>query len=1374
MLFIPGNHEIEHNSFELSDFNNFCQRHSYKKDFVFTMKSSVFSIEEAKVNLILVDSTLTRNHDLDGKIDINALKSKMNAGKNIIFMHHPPCEQEGADRSVINENELTATHSNFIFYGHQHGNVKVPDFLNNDTDIHSVGTLFKQEKGCSNEFLLLDITDGSINFAYRYVWTVTKFIANLLFPAKTNKVSDHIPLSKPDKNETKIIRKLQNMSNSQKNKSENLIWDDYIGKDINEVIKMNNLILLLGDAGTGKSFELANIYWHYENDDEYFPIWVNLRNTNYSDVAKYLNLTQNNTIDRKIPLLIIDGLDEMDGGKIADLVKELGSATHGNPEVKILLSARTNYRVNIDNHFVEYKILPLTIEQISTVAIDNGILNTTNFLKCLKSTDCLTLAQTPFYLFDMIRIYKEKGSLPNRELLLDIMISYRLKKGDERYPCAYKDSLLANEYVLRSKLKELSFIIQSLHIFALKNNEYTRYFSSSIRELFNKTGLLLCRESEHIFVWEFEHNIFREFLVAEYLADISFDKLLEIITYDNDNKLLRPSWMNILSFLLPMRKDNYLISWLIDNDPEIIYKFESDRITEEDRVKIFTQLMHDSFDKMLPIYALHEEEKLAKFFQSKTTVSFLFEAISKPVNEASFLGAMSILRYFNNFYGMETKIKNAIIPYLNNKQPDYIISIAVKVLIQLFNKDLLILTPEVFDLLKDDERPEVIGALSRLLNRANVVDDYADYFLKMFDKYNKILENYSVWKEFSRSIKSFHNSNNILQFVKLLCSDKSHRFHENDELFKELIIKVFEMNKHGHNIFLNKLVDIFVFVSSRCDKRKSRIIKQLFLDYDLLCDAFSRILKLKMPTEAMIFSIEDIMEKQLLDILISSYLASEIDPEVYKWYARRHSKDSVIFDKLNQAVVKKEGVDIEIDKIEDWEKIHRDGNQKYFDSLFEISKFASMIDELISFIGDQILCEEILGESFSKVPHHRKDMRNIQTVLYHNGNGKCKVTQFLDNIDWEDFSIREICSIFQNREHIEVSIVQKEYLKTYFYKTITDVNFEELNETQFYIVRQIIILQNEFKFVICDDKLTEMLMLPSYAFLSSTTSGNSEALNFVIQNISDKNKLREKIVYNIKNIKLNPLAAQTHILYCANEELIEGVDISIDLFRNTSEDAKWHKNCTVDYLIKVKGEQFVNNLVDETIDNDFLRYLFYKIKNENDKIIAIMVKRNSESENQLLFLFELLKINNRYALDKYYKLAKKANTLPELLPGVSHIEEITMAIREINDISLNDVIFNLIKLSYSDGFKDKESFGLRGSLDAVINNFIQVDKVYIKEMLISLINDCQNNEKIISTCYWHLKNIDRLIDVSSDTPWNMETILTFMKSLESENTMKNY
>jgi len=360
--------------------------------------------------------------------------------------------------------------------------------------------------------------------------------------------------------------------------------------------------------------------------------------------------------------------------------------------------------------------------------------------------------------------------------------------------------------------------------------------------------------------------------------------------------------------------------------------------------------------------------------------------------------------------------------------------------------------------------------------------------------------------------------------------------------------------------------------------------------------------------------------------------------------------------------------------------------------------------------------------------------------------------------------------MFEIYENIVVSLEQEKYLKTYFYKTLADTNFETLNRNQFFIAKHIILLQKKFGFTISDEKLLEMLSLPWYVFVLSTSSGDSAALDFVMHNISDKIVLRNKIVYNIKNKELDPEVAKTYILYCEKEELEEGVEIAIALLKDTSEEGKWCKNCAVNYLITVKGEGFVDNLVDDNIDNDFLKQLSYKINNKNDRIIAMMVKRNSTSEDQLLFLGELISLNNRYALEKYYDLAKKANTLPDLLPEGSRIEPITMSIQEINDISLVDIVINLFRLCFSEGFKDKENFGLRGSLNNAINKLIQVDKLKLEEKLNNLIEECPDNEKLVSTYYWHLENIKQLIDISSDTPWSIEETLAFLES-HKQNTL---
>lgn len=784
-LFIPGNHEIV--NFDLESFNDFCKHHSYK-EFVFTMRNSVFSIEEAGINLILVDTNLTRNHDLQGKIDHDALRNCMSSDtKNIIFMHHPPVPLEEADRSIVDSNELIATRSNFIFYGHQHGGVKVPDFLEHDTDIHSVGTLFSHGKGISNEFLLIDVLDRKINFAYRYVHNGKFFVANLLFPQKTDLKSEHLFIEQPDKIETSILRKLKRMSNSNDDiGSESSVWQKLVGENIDAVLKGHSRLLLVGDAGIGKSFELVSIYWHYEKHEEYFPIWLSLRNTNYANIKNIISYAQSNTINRKLPLLIIDGLDELGGDNIAALCSDLGTAVYGNPEVRIILSSRTNFKIAIDG-FTKFMILPLEHKEILTIASQKNIDNTDAFWECLNKSGCLPLAKIPFYLVDIIRIYSKTGSLPERSQLLDQMISFRFKRADERHPSLYENSIMGNEYEVRLLLKKLGFLMQSIHQYSLGNNNYTHFFTTPERTFLNKTGLISLKEKEHGLFCEFEHNIFREYLVAEFLCTIKFEDLIKIITFDEEGKKLRPSWVNVVAFLLSFRDCDDLKQWLINNATDIIYEFESDRFGISERNEIFKTMMQDCFHKDYPIYSIYNEQKIALYFQNEAAINFMISVLQRPVTVRAFLSVLHILCYCTSFYGKEDELKDSIFKIITPDQPEYIVTYSIKALANIYSSNLRVITTEIHDLVKNDYRSSVVAATCNLLAQTNIVDEYADFILDKLEKFEMFSDNYGNLSDISKAIRAFNKPQNIMRSVKWFCvSENSHQYYENNQVFAEL------------------------------------------------------------------------------------------------------------------------------------------------------------------------------------------------------------------------------------------------------------------------------------------------------------------------------------------------------------------------------------------------------------------------------------------------------------------------------------------------------------------------------------------------------------------------------------------------------------
>ncbi|MEG1447807.1 MAG: hypothetical protein RSC41_00590, partial [Oscillospiraceae bacterium] len=826
--------------------------------------------------------------------------------------------------------------------------------------------------------------------------------------------------------------------------------------------------------------------------------------------------------------------------------------------------------------------------------------------------------------------------------------------------------------------------------------------------------------------------------------------------------------------------DNKLINWLIANAKDALCNFESDKVTLTNRNGIFIAVMNDAISKQLPIFSLYDVNKLGRYFQSDDTISFMLEILKKSTNNYAISSVLHVLRCCDNFYEKENELKTVILEkHLKNMKYEHIVELSVEVLAQIFTNNLCKIVPEIFTVLCKDKRSRVFGSLCELLVEAKVVDNYIYDIIKALNS-DGILEDYPAQRGLENVLTNVKSIEGINSVIKLFCNNElPYVIDSKDGIFAHNCERAAELFFQGASEILTMMIDCFIAMASKCDRRKCNLIKSFFLTTQTLPAAFEAMLDRKLRADSMMFIIEDIMDESLEDILIEKYLDSNMIDEAFKWYASRLPHNSALFIKLDDAVFKKDGLRIQREPQIDWNKNRKECNQKYFNCLFDKSLFSQLLDELLSYIkNNDITCGQLVSISsdeiydFSSVPHDRQELHNIRTALYHSGLTEQKVTHFFDYINWETFCTCEMCRMLeQNRMDIEIDKSQKRYIDDYLKKQMQIINFEdypenatEINDAKYIFAHGLIRFATQVNFNFSDEKLLEMLLLPWYMFVSSTSTGESETLNFITSRITDSMKLQEKILENIREKKLAPLAAQTHLLYCLENKILDAVDLAVDLFCSDLEEAKHHKNAAVDYLLSVKGNKFVDNLVSKITDQDLLRYLAHYLKTDNINLINKMMAENKKSESQVLFLKELIELNNRYALETYLDLAKRANALPDRHADNSRIGEITMSIRTINDISLIDIISALFEVCYAEDFVDEESFGLKGALDTVINNFTQTDEISTKEMLTNIIINHPENTKLISICNWHLNNIEKLITVSNDLPWKLKETITFLQS----------
>ena len=140
-------------------------------------------------------------------------------------------------------------------------------------------------------------------------------------------------------------------------KAENFNRDYYLFSDyqnyenIFQVTDNNKHVVLLSDAGVGKTSELKQLAYHYSRNRFYYPILVCLNKYTNRSISEYFPEYWELIPEQKL-IILLDGLDEIESKNKNDAIREIGLFTENHPNVCIVISCRTNfYKIEDENIF---------------------------------------------------------------------------------------------------------------------------------------------------------------------------------------------------------------------------------------------------------------------------------------------------------------------------------------------------------------------------------------------------------------------------------------------------------------------------------------------------------------------------------------------------------------------------------------------------------------------------------------------------------------------------------------------------------------------------------------------------------------------------------------------------------------------------------------------------------------------------------------------------------------------------------------------------------------------------------------------------------------------------------------------------------------
>ena len=1141
----------------------------------------------------------------------------------------------------------------------------------------------------------------------------------------------------------------------------------------------NGKIVLLGEAGCGKSIALKQLA-AMACETDYFPLLINL-NSYTDETIEFLINEIYPDVDYEKIFLILDAFDEIGTQHKSQFVKKLNKFATQNPNTIILISSRNNfYSFSEENEsnglfvgFAEYGIAPLSYRDISEYVTNNGVIYH-DFWMAVCKNELYNLAVSPFYLVELLKIYKRNNALPLKTDLMEEIIRTRFYKDSKKY--ASEKELADDEVRIFTCLRKLAFAIQCMKAVKISNTDYQKLLpNKDDRELIKYSGVF-SKDAQNY--WGFEHNNFREYLTAQFLNQLNIDQIKELI-FSDQGKVF-DSWMNVLSFLVLIREDQDLMYLLVEKDSEMLVRFEKSRIDEADRSNIVIEILDDFAEKNIWLSrGYNDADKLAQFGESLKVIEYLLSQITTPKNFRSQSNAISVLSEIKNKYGMQTKIRSVLFDALKSSSTRCTEKHRILDAIISLNLQTEEINNYVSDTFSHDLEPYYRLGILQYLHSVGLFEKYITFYTE----------------EYNRPEKHYDDSTSIRYeildvFVKVkdpyaLCTvvaaiAQHHNTYSSDsDKYEKIIINAIESYNSGNAEIFETIIAFFA--DSHIYNHEFHIISKLFFEKTKTQSiAFIRLanMDLELKTFHTISSMEQIADIDCYLKLLALYEKGDLRyGKIIEYLAYRLSEDSVVYERYKSALAINGIVLAPKAPPFDYEKARREGRQYHFDVLFDKSRYIALVEKMLSIIGKGDISFAELKQTNALDFYHDIDRHNPEehTILQlyfdlENEHDERLILETLKGIsDWNYYAICEAHSALHQKDII-VSEYQKQLIKQHCMDILKDLDFKKEiydndagGTTYTYRSQRFIFFSEMFDFPYEKSVYLDMLFAPYYFFDRDADNQYGKFPKYVLDKLTCA-ELQNRIQHNLANETMCSDVLEMHLQYCQDNHLDWGVELAEIICLQDCKKDHCKRKC-IEYLEQIRGYEYVYDTFLPNADKEMLGAIInLTLKHRDARLKDRLESINKESEDGQAYLSTLIYLNSKYALHRYYEIISKTMQSTNI-KDESYIDSTLEAISVVKDTSLIDELDALRILLFTPGFKDKDSFGLQHSLYKAYENLAEIDYELVKKHL----EDGLKNEAITESdkCFCNTLLLDTTNKQKRqrDRVWTIGEIQTFMEIL---------
>ena len=516
-------------------------------------------------------------------------------------------------------------------------------------------------------------------------------------------------------------------------KHERFTLADYV---TSEIAKGKNKFIVYSGAQTGKTTELRNLCWELQECGLFMPVSYEVKS---GHDLKQDDMPQTKWIDGKEVVVVIDALDEINGKEREYLLTTINSYAHDNPEMKIVLSCRSNYRRDDQlNAFHELYIESMSIEDVKA-HINNELTERNTLWQMIREQKLVDFAKLPFFLNVLIDAYRDKKTLPkNRAGIYKLFIekSYKKEKKEKGTLASYS----ADSEEVIDMLERVAVSMSLMNKQTLLEKEFAKCLDNDRQKIEECKRYSIIKFEDD--AYSFEHNAFREWLTANYLYNSGLKKARQLASMPNGK--IKPEWYNIIMLWMGLygynEKDKIKenIEWLKLASMELIIYADSSSLNQETKDNIFISILQEYKNlgiRMSNIFA-DDYRDMLRFGQSNATVDFIADELKKAEPGTAYYADLMCMCYFLNWTVVENRSNTVFEKLLNVLDGITIRNLKEKPIGDLsylylgntfFSREKYV--RRYFEIFKDSNNYDAIKVMVSLIHNAGMVDEYINYIL---------------------------------------------------------------------------------------------------------------------------------------------------------------------------------------------------------------------------------------------------------------------------------------------------------------------------------------------------------------------------------------------------------------------------------------------------------------------------------------------------------------------------------------------------------------------------------------------------------------------------------------------------------------------